>query len=134
MDNKVSDGMVQFKTTRTSALEKLYSDEMSTKRRYDNSTTYSTTDYNSAAEIRKALSDAVGNKNSIIETSKKLFVTNPIYASIINYLTDMYTWKYKVIPHRVYTNSEKELNAEWSQDAQDELQDFIESQGIYIRQ
>ena len=29
---------------------------------------------------------------------------------------------------------EKELNAEWSQDAQDELQDFIESQGIYIRQ
>ena len=112
MDNKVSDDVVQFKTTRTSILEKLYSDEMSTKRRYDNSTTYSTTDYNSAAEIRKALSDAVGNKNSIIETSKKLFVTNPIYASIINYLTDMYTWKYKVIPHRVYTNSEKELNAE----------------------
>ena len=112
MDNKVSDDMVQFKTTRVSSLEKLYSDEMSTKRRYDNSTTYSTTDYNSAAEIRKALSDAVGNKNSIIETSKKLFVTNPIYASIINYLTDMYTWKYKVIPHRVYTNSEKELNAE----------------------
>lgn len=29
---------------------------------------------------------------------------------------------------------EKELNVEWSQDAQDELQDFIESQGIYIRQ
>lgn len=29
---------------------------------------------------------------------------------------------------------EKELNAEWPQDAQDELQDFIESQGIYIRQ
>lgn len=27
-----------------------------------------------------------------------------------------------------------ELNAEWPQDAQDELQDFIESQGIYIRQ
>lgn len=27
-----------------------------------------------------------------------------------------------------------ELNPEWPQDAQDELQDFIESQGIYIRQ
>lgn len=27
-----------------------------------------------------------------------------------------------------------EPNPEWSQDAQDELQDFIESQGIYIRQ
>lgn len=30
--------------------------------------------------------------------------------------------------------TKKELNPEWSQDAQDELQDFIESQGIYIRQ
>lgn len=29
---------------------------------------------------------------------------------------------------------QKELNQEWPQDAQDELQDFIESQGIYIRQ
>jgi|GEM_PF-1217657 len=30
--------------------------------------------------------------------------------------------------------TKKELNPEWSQDAQGELQDFIESQGIYIRQ
>ena len=30
--------------------------------------------------------------------------------------------------------TKKELNPEWSQDAQDELPDFIESQGIYIRQ
>ena len=30
--------------------------------------------------------------------------------------------------------TKKELNPEWAQDAQDELQDFIESQGIYIRQ
>ena len=30
--------------------------------------------------------------------------------------------------------TKKELNPEWSQDAQDELRDFIESQGIYIRQ
>ena len=30
--------------------------------------------------------------------------------------------------------TKKELTPEWSQDAQDELLDFIESQGIYIRQ
>lgn len=30
--------------------------------------------------------------------------------------------------------TKKKLNPEWSQDAQDELQNFIESQGIYIRQ
>lgn len=29
---------------------------------------------------------------------------------------------------------EKDLRPKWSQEAQDELQDFIESQGIYIRQ
>lgn len=28
----------------------------------------------------------------------------------------------------------KPLNETWSQDAQDELEDFIEQQGIYIRQ
>lgn len=27
-----------------------------------------------------------------------------------------------------------EIDPEWPQEAQDELQDFIESQGIYIRQ
>lgn len=35
---------------------------------------------------------------------------------------------------REQEDKEKELNPEWPQDAQDELQDFIESQGIYIRQ
>ena len=30
--------------------------------------------------------------------------------------------------------TKKELNPEWSQDAQDELQDFIESHCIYISQ
>lgn len=30
--------------------------------------------------------------------------------------------------------NDSRLNPEWPQDAQDELQDFIESQGIYIRQ
>ncbi len=32
------------------------------------------------------------------------------------------------------TKKNEETNPEWPQDAQDELQDFIESQGIYIRQ
>lgn len=32
------------------------------------------------------------------------------------------------------TKKNEETNPEWLQDAQDELQDFIESQGIYIRQ
>lgn len=106
----------KFATSRIKTLEKLYSGEMSTKRRYDQVTSYSTVDYNNAAEVRKALKDAISNKDAIVEASKKLYVTNPIYAAIINYLTDMYTWQYKVIPHRLYTKSKakarKEINEE----------------------
>ncbi len=40
----------------------------------------------------------------------------------------------KDLKTREQETEEKNLNPEWSQDAQDELQDFIESQGIYIRQ
>ena len=102
----------QFSTSRIKALGKLYSDEMSTKRRYDKTTSYSTVDYNNAAEVRKALKDAVANKDTIVDASKKLYVTNPIYAAIINYLTDMYTWQYKVIPHKLYTKSRAKARKE----------------------
>lgn len=86
-----TDNVTNFKTVRIQQLNNLYSDDMSTKRRYDNTTSYSTTDYSTAAEVRKALANAVTNKDTIVEASKKLFVTNPIYSSIINYLTDMYS-------------------------------------------
>ena len=85
---------------------------MSTKRRYDYRTSYSTVDYNTAAEVRKALKDAVSNKDTIVDASKKLYVTNPIYAAIINYLTNMYTWQYKVIPHKLYTKSKAKARKE----------------------
>lgn len=105
-----------FSTARVQKLEKLYSDEMSTRRRYSKTTSYSTSDYPNAAAVRKALADATINKDTIVEASKKLYVTNPIYAAVINYLTDMYMWKYKVIPHKIYTKSKakarKEIKAE----------------------
>ena len=105
-----------FSITRVKQLEKLYSDEMSTRRRYSQTTSYSTSDYQNAAAVRKALAEATVNKDTIVEASKKLYVTNPIYAAVINYLTDMYMWKYKVIPHKIYTKSKakarKEIKAE----------------------
>lgn len=105
-----------FAISRVKKLENLYSDEMSTRRRYNQSTSYSTTEYNTAAEVRKALKDAVANKDSIVEASEKLYTTNPIYASIINYLTDMFMWKYKVIPHRIYTKSKAKARREIKED------------------
>ena len=101
-----------FATSRTEKLGKLYSDEKSTRRRYDQTTSYAAVNYANAAEVRKALSDAVNNKDAIVETSQKLYVTNPIYASIINYLSNMFMWKYKVTPHRVYTKSKAKARKE----------------------
>ena len=62
----------KFSNARVKTWSKLYSDEMSTKRRYDYRTSYSTVDYNTAAEVRKALKDAVSNKDTIVDASKKL--------------------------------------------------------------
>lgn len=101
-----------FAKSRTERLEKLYSDEKSTRRRYDQTTSYAAVDYANAAAVRKALSDAVNNKDAIVETSQKLYVTNPIYASVINYLSNMFMWKYKVTPHRLYTKSKAKARKE----------------------
>ena len=115
-ENENEKELIKFAKSRAASLENLYSDEMSTRRKYNRTTSYSTTTYATAAALRKALKDATANKDSIVEASRQLFVTNPIYAAAINYLTDMFMWKYKVTPHKVYTKSKaqarKEINVE----------------------
>lgn len=115
-ENENEKELIRFAKSRAASLENLYSDEMSTRRKYNRTTSYSTTTYATAAALRKALKDATANKDSIVEASRQLFVTNPIYAAAINYLTDMFMWKYKVTPHKVYTKSKaqarKEINVE----------------------
>lgn len=115
-ENENEKELIKFAKSRAASLENLYSDEMSTRRKYNRTTSYSTTTYTTAAALRKALKDATANKDSIVEASRQLFVTNPIYAAAINYLTDMFMWKYKVTPHKVYTKSKaqarKEINVE----------------------
>lgn len=94
-----------FKTSRAKILEKLYSDERSTKRRYDDVARSSQISYQNALAVRQALANADNNLETIVNASKQLYVTNPIYASVINYLSDMFMWRYKITPHRVYTKS-----------------------------
>ena len=94
-----------FKVNRAKTFENLYSDEVSRKNRQGETSVYSTVDVLNAAAVRKLLTDAITNKQTLIETSKQLYITNPIYASVINYLATMFTWQYKVMPHRTYTKS-----------------------------
>lgn len=94
-----------FRVNRSKEFDNLYNDEVSRKNRQGETLVYSTVDVKNAAAVRKLLNDAIRNKQTLVETSKQLYITNPIYASVINYLAEMFTWQYKVTPHRVYTKS-----------------------------
>ena len=95
----------QFRVNRVKKLQNLYSDDVSLKRRFDQTATYKSGTFSTAKQVRNALETALTNRTSIVETSKKLYATNPIYASIIDYVSNMYMWRYKILPHKVYSKS-----------------------------
>lgn len=106
----------KFRVNRANKLKEIYSDEPSVRRRYDQSTTYRSGAYKTALEVREALAQGLTNKDTIIETSKQLYATNPIYASIINYMSEMYMWRYKVTPHKKYNKSKAKLKKKAKQE------------------
>ena len=95
----------QFRVNRVKKLQNLYSDDVSLKRRFDQTATYKSGTFSTAKQVRNALETALTNRTSIVETSKKLYAINPIYASIIDYVSNMYMWRYKILPHKVYSKS-----------------------------
>ncbi len=113
-DNKKK--VTDFKVNRTKKLENLYEDEVSRKNRVNETYTYQTGSYQTAAQVREALKNAIASKQTIVESSKELYLINPIYASIINYLANIYSFQYKVIPHKLWTKSKakakKQIKAE----------------------
>ncbi len=80
------DDLTKFRINRVKDLKELYADELSNKRRQDQTPAYGGKIYNTAAEVRKALLDDISNPTNIVETSKKLYAVNPLYANIINAL------------------------------------------------
>ena len=106
----------QFRRNRIDSLKSMYADDQSSRRRQDSRPNYQSTDYANAAAVRKTLWDSIGDPSSLVETSRKLYATNPVYASVINYLADMYTWNYKVIPHKLYAKSKAKLKKKMKDD------------------
>lgn len=94
----------------------MYSDDSSTLRRYDNAIAADTLEYSNAATVREALINAISNRETLVKTSRELYAINPIYADIINYLSNIFMWRYKVIPRKIYSKSKvkvhKQLNDE----------------------
>ena len=105
-----------FKINRAQKLKKLYSDETSSRRRYDQTPNYRVGSYTTAKDVRTALVDGINNPLTATETSKQLYTTNPIYAEVIDYLANMYLWRYKVTPHKVYSKSKAKLKKQLKAD------------------
>lgn len=103
------DANTQFRSDRIKKIQKMYADEQSVKRDQNRSTSYSASDPKSAADLRDMLDKGIVNHDNLVELSRKLYSINPIYSSIISYLSNMFNWRYKVLPHKVYSKSKAKL-------------------------
>ena len=97
--------ITQFRKDRVKILENLYADEMSTARRYDRTPSGSINNPKTAAGVRNLIERSFSNPDPLIKLSQKLYASNPIYANIIDYLCNIFSWRYKVTPHKIYNKS-----------------------------
>lgn len=103
--NNTKDAATRFRINRVSEIQKMYADEASTARRYGRSMSGSSNTYNTAAKIRELLEKSLQDKESAVKLSQQLYAKNPIYSQLIEYLSNLYIWRYKVTPHKTYTKS-----------------------------
>ena len=93
-----------------------YSDQASQARSQNRSPNIGRALPSTADGVRNELEDAISSPKDISQRSRKLYAINPRYASLINYRSNMYLWRYKVTPHRIYTKSRAKSNRAISQD------------------
>lgn len=105
-----------FKIDRISKWKDFYGDEVTRQNRQGITGAGGAFSYTNPTQVRKALYDAIANRKLLVQNSEKLYMVNPIYATIINYYANMFTWQYKVTPHKVWTKSKakakKQLKAD----------------------
>lgn len=104
------------------AIRQMYSDEFDRKRRIDETPSYSTNTYVNASAVRTALKNSFTNLDPIRQSSNFYYAINPIYSSLIDYLSNMFMWRYKVTPHKVWTKSKAKANKKTN--AQDYLLEY----------
>lgn len=110
--NEESKTTTQFRINRVKQIENIYADEASTLNRYDRKNSATSTTITTAAGVREALRNSFNNRETIVKLSKQLYATNPIYTQAIDYLSNIYMWRYKVTPHKIYTKSKAKAKKE----------------------
>lgn len=105
MDNKNKKDIANFKINRVKEINEMYADEASTNRRFNRTNASGRSQVTTAAGVRTLLQNAISNNTEAVKLSKQLYAINPIYAQVIDYLSNMFMWRYKVTPHKIYTKS-----------------------------
>lgn len=91
---------VNFQSTRGDIVE-VYTDTFDAVNKVSRTKTYAAPVYTSAPDFRIALNNAESDTTQIVALSRKLFATNPIYTSLVNYFSNMYLWRYTSILHKL---------------------------------
>lgn len=110
--NEESKAATQFRINRVKQIENIYADEASTQNRYDRKNSATSSTITTAAGVREALRNSFNNRETVVKLSKQLYSTNPIYTQAIDYLSNIYMWRYKVTPHKIYTKSKAKAKKE----------------------
>lgn len=105
MAKKEADKLAQFRKDRVKIIETLYADEPSTARRYNRTVSGGNNMPKTAVAVRQLLQDSFSSADNAIKVSQNLYATNLIYANTIDYLCNMFMWRYKVTPHKLYGKS-----------------------------
>lgn len=103
----------EFATKRLNAksIKTFYDDEVSERNRQNQTQQFLNVNLKKAAEIRNILQKAInanlssGQKEILIDTSKRLYMTNPIYKDIVDYYANFFMYRYKVLPHKLRSAS-----------------------------
>lgn len=113
---KVKNDVTNFRNNRVRDLENMYADEVSTARRFDRTISGSRNTVTSAKAVRDLLDKAITNKDQIVKLSKELYAKNPIYMQVVEYMSNMFMWRYKVTPHKTYTKSKANARKKLKED------------------
>lgn len=113
---KVKNDVTNFRNNRVRDLENMYADEVSTARRFDRTISGGRNTVTSAKAVRDLLDRAITNKDQIVKLSKELYAKNPIYMQVVEYMSNMFMWRYKVTPHKTYTKSKANARKKLKED------------------
>lgn len=91
----------KFAKMREKDLKEIYGSSETANNKYNRSLSFGAREYENAKQIRALLDKGIGARNELVNLSKKVYAINPIYAALISYYSDMFLWRYTLVPHKL---------------------------------